>query len=150
MSAHSLQNLGITWLGSASAGPSPSLGLPITGAALVLWHLHFRKGVYSPILFPAHPWDHCINIVLLGRSLASFHPGSQQVPSKQIQRSVPTAGVVHHSSSPLWPQVFLPEIPQLLPCAFDFLDVDIYVSLQIPLAPNPFPCYCVHYSPECA
>ena len=130
--------------------PVPKLGLPITGAALVLWHLHFRKGVYSLILFPAPPWDHCINIELLGRPLASFHPGSRQVLSKQIQRSVPTAGVVHRTSSPLWPQVFLPEIPQLLPCAFDFLDVDIKASLQILLASNSSPCYCVHYSPECA
>ena len=105
--------------------PVPKLGLPITGSALVLWHLHFRKGIYSPILFPAHPWDHCINIVLPGRPLASFHPGSQQILSNQIQRSILTAGGVHCTSSPLWPQVFLPEIPQLLPCAFAFLDVDI-------------------------
>lgn len=92
--------------------PVPKLGLTITGAALVLRHLHFRKGVYSPILFPAHPWDHCINIVLLGGPLASFHPGSQQILSKQIQRSVLTAGVVHSTSSPLWPQFSCQKSPR--------------------------------------
>lgn len=53
----------------------------------------------------------CINIVLLGSPQASFHPGSQAILSRQIHRSVLTAGVVHGASSPFWPQVFPPGIP---------------------------------------
>ena len=114
--AESGYHLALLSLGS----PASKLGLPIPGAALLLWHPLSRKAGVFFLLFPPRPWDHCINTVLLGSPQASFHSGSQQVLSKQIQRSVLTAGVVPLASSPLWPQVSPPEIPQPLPCAFDF------------------------------
>lgn len=85
---------------------------------------------------------------LLGGPLASFHPESQQILSKQIQRSVLTAGVVHSTSSPLWPQFSCQKSPGSSLCIWS--PRCGYLSEVTDPPFNSSPCYCVHYSAECA
>lgn len=118
MSAHKPAECGCHKGRLSHSSPSPKLGLPITGVALAFCHPFFRKRTFF-LLFPPWPQDGSINIVLLGSPEASFHPGSQEILSRQIHRSELAASVVHIASSPLWPQLSPPEVPWHLLCTVD-------------------------------
>lgn len=119
-SAHSLPR---TWVSHGWAQPRqarPKLGLTITGAALVLRHLHFQKEVFIPILFPASLGPlHKHSVARRTSSLLSSWVPANSVQANSEECAHSWCCPLHQLSS-LAP-VFLPEIPQVLPCAFDLL-----------------------------